>query len=68
MWLLRYSYLLIALTIYHAAHMAETVRAGILSVNRGQDEAARAHRAASFLGAVARADRGSMQHNGEAGK
>jgi general L-amino acid transport system permease protein len=34
--------LLIALTIYHAAHMAETVRAGILSVNRGQDEAARA--------------------------
>ena len=34
--------LLIALSIYHAAHMAETVRAGILSVDRGQDEAARA--------------------------
>ncbi len=33
--------LLIALSIYHAAHMAETVRAGILSVNRGQYDAAR---------------------------
>ena len=34
--------LLIALSIYHASHMAETVRAGILSVDRGQNEAARA--------------------------
>jgi general L-amino acid transport system permease protein len=34
--------LLIALSIYHAAHMAETVRAGILSVGRGQNEASRA--------------------------
>ena len=32
--------LLVALTIYHAAHLAETVRAGILSVNRGQHDAA----------------------------
>jgi len=33
--------LLIALSIYHAAHMAETVRAGILSVGKGQYDAAR---------------------------
>jgi len=33
--------LLFALTIYHAAYMAEMVRAGILSVDKGQDEAAR---------------------------
>ncbi len=33
--------LLFALTIYHASYTAEMVRAGILSVNRGQDEAAR---------------------------
>ena len=33
--------LLIALTIYHASYTAEMVRAGILSVDRGQDEAAR---------------------------
>ncbi|MFQ5488885.1 MAG: ABC transporter permease subunit, partial [Gammaproteobacteria bacterium] len=32
--------LLVALTIYHAAHLAETVRAGILSVSKGQSEAA----------------------------
>ena len=32
--------LLVALTIYHSAHMAEAVRAGILSVSRGQTEAA----------------------------
>lgn len=32
--------LLISLTIYHAAHLAEAVRAGILSVNKGQTEAA----------------------------
>jgi len=32
--------LLVALTIYHAAHLAESVRAGILSVNRGQHDAA----------------------------
>ncbi|MBL4751742.1 MAG: ABC transporter permease subunit [Amylibacter sp.] len=32
--------LLVALSIYHAAHIAESVRAGILSVNRGQSEAA----------------------------
>ena len=32
--------LFVALTIYHAAHMAESVRAGILSVNRGQHDAA----------------------------
>ena len=32
--------LLIALTFYHAAHLAESVRAGILSVNKGQTEAA----------------------------
>jgi len=32
--------LLVALTIYHAAHIAESVRAGILSVNRGQSDAA----------------------------
>ena len=34
--------LLVALTIYHAAYLAESVRAGILSVGRGQDDAARA--------------------------
>ena len=33
--------LLFALTIYHASYTAEMVRAGILSVNKGQDEAAR---------------------------
>ena len=32
--------LLVALSIYHAAHIAESVRAGILSVNRGQSDAA----------------------------
>ncbi len=32
--------LLVALTIYHAAHLAESVRAGILSVNWGQHDAA----------------------------
>ncbi len=32
--------LLVSLTIYHAAHLAEAVRAGILSVNKGQTEAA----------------------------
>lgn len=32
--------LLVALSIYHAAHLAESVRAGILSVNRGQHDAA----------------------------
>ncbi len=32
--------LLVALTIYHSAHLAESVRAGILSVNRGQHDAA----------------------------
>ena len=32
--------LLISLTLYHAAHLAESVRAGILSVNKGQTEAA----------------------------
>ena len=34
--------LFVALTIYHAAHLAETVRAGILSVSTGQHDAARA--------------------------
>ena len=34
--------LFVALTIYHAAHLAETVRAGILSVSRGQHDAAMA--------------------------
>lgn len=34
--------LFVALTIYHAAHLAETVRAGILSVGKGQYDAARA--------------------------
>ena len=34
--------LLVALSIYHAAHMAETVRAGVLSVDKGQYDAARA--------------------------
>ncbi|MCD6187836.1 MAG: ABC transporter permease subunit [Desulfuromusa sp.] len=33
--------LLVALSIYHASYTAEMVRAGILSVNKGQDEAAR---------------------------
>ena len=33
--------LLFALTIYHASYTAEMVRAGILSVDKGQDEAAR---------------------------
>jgi len=32
--------LVIALSVYHSAYMAETVRAGILSVNKGQTEAA----------------------------
>jgi len=32
--------LLLSLSIYHAAHIAEAVRAGILSVNTGQSEAA----------------------------
>lgn len=32
--------LLIALSVYHSAYMAETVRAGILSVDKGQTEAA----------------------------
>ncbi|MFP6705471.1 MAG: ABC transporter permease subunit [Alphaproteobacteria bacterium] len=32
--------LLVALVSYHAAHLAEAVRAGILSVNKGQTEAA----------------------------
>lgn len=32
--------LVVALTIYHAASIAESVRAGILSVNRGQSDAA----------------------------
>jgi len=32
--------LFVALTIYHAAQLAEAVRAGILSVNRGQHDAA----------------------------
>ena len=34
--------LLVSLTIYHSAHMAEAVRAGILSVSKGQTEAAKA--------------------------
>jgi len=34
--------LFVALTIYHAAHLAESVRAGILSVSRGQQDAAMA--------------------------
>ena len=34
--------LLIALSIYHSSYTAEMVRAGILSVNKGQGEAARA--------------------------
>jgi general L-amino acid transport system permease protein len=34
--------LLVALTIYHSAHMAEAVRAGIQSVHKGQTEAAHA--------------------------
>jgi len=34
--------LFVALTIYRAAHLAESVRAGILSVNRGQHDAAMA--------------------------
>jgi len=33
--------LLLSLSIYHASHIAEAVRAGILSVNTGQNEAAR---------------------------
>jgi general L-amino acid transport system permease protein len=32
--------LLVALAVYHSAYMAESVRAGILSVNKGQIEAA----------------------------
>ena len=34
--------MLVALVVYHAAHLAETVRAGILSVDKGQTEAAKA--------------------------
>jgi len=34
--------LLVALVAYHAAHLAEAVRAGILSVNQGQSDAAKA--------------------------
>ncbi|MEI6898047.1 MAG: ABC transporter permease subunit [Psychromonas sp.] len=34
--------LLVALTIYHAAYFAESVRAGVLSVNQGQKDAAHA--------------------------
>jgi len=34
--------LFVALTIYHSAYLAETVRAGILSVNSGQHDAAMA--------------------------
>ncbi len=34
--------LLVALIVYHTAHLAESVRAGILSVNRGQHDAAKA--------------------------
>ena len=34
--------LFVALTIYHSAHLAESVRAGILSVSRGQNDAAMA--------------------------
>ncbi len=34
--------LFVALTIYHAAHLAESVRAGILSVSAGQHDAAMA--------------------------
>jgi len=34
--------LFVALTIYHAAHLAESVRAGILSVSAGQHDAAAA--------------------------
>jgi len=34
--------LLVALVAYHAAHLAESVRAGILSVNQGQTDAAKA--------------------------
>jgi general L-amino acid transport system permease protein len=34
--------LFVALTIYHAAHLAESVRAGILSIGRGQHDAAMA--------------------------
>jgi general L-amino acid transport system permease protein len=46
--------LLVSLTIYHAAHLAEAVRAGILSVNKGQTEAAlaiglRANRAMALV-------------------
>lgn len=33
--------LLIALVVYHSAHFAESVRAGILSVDKGQTEAAK---------------------------
>ena len=34
--------LLVALVFYHVGHLAESVRAGILSVNKGQTEAAKA--------------------------
>ena len=46
--------LLVALTFYHAAHLAESVRAGILSVSAGQTDATTAIRG-SCGNAVSRA-------------